>query len=255
MKLPHFFARPASVSRIPAPLVMPALTSVSVDLQYHLPRSGGDFFDVITIDTSRLVFLLMDIAGQRDPAMNLAAYVQDEFRGRTPELFTGAINEAESLAALCLHLSRTILTTAGRANMAAAFLGVLNDAGVLTYINAGHVPGLLILPDSYELLVSTGLPLGLFSHTTHEAAFRVLPRDGALVMVSRGVVEAATQHGVLAHLGHNPEFGAKGLISAAIGAPRVAQSLCRTVLDSALAHASRQVDNDLSVAAISRNAG
>jgi serine phosphatase RsbU (regulator of sigma subunit) len=71
-------------------------------------------------------------------------------------------------------------------------------------------------------------------------------------MVSRGIIEA--RNGVLEHIGRSHEFGAEGLMKAAIGVQRVAQPLCRTVLDSAIAHAGRQFDNDMSVAAISRDA-
>jgi sigma-B regulation protein RsbU (phosphoserine phosphatase) len=230
------------------------MDSVRVDLQYHRARSGGDFFDVLAVDDSRLIFLLMDIAGRRINAMDLAAYVQDEFRSRTPELFSGETNESEALSELCLHLNRNILATAGRAHMTSAFLGVLNiEVGTLTYINAGHVPGLLLAEDTSEFLESTGLPLGLFSHATHEACFRVIPRGGALLMASRGVVEAHSESGVLDCIGRSPEFGSEGLLKAAGDGKYVAQSLCRIVLDSAIVHAGRHIDNDMSVAAISRD--
>jgi serine phosphatase RsbU (regulator of sigma subunit) len=255
MKLLNFLSRTALVARTPAPLVLPAMNSVRVDMQYHRARSGGDFFDALAIDASRLIFLMADIAGRRIGAMELAAFAQDEFRSRAPELFSGAINEAEAVSELCMHLNRAILATAGRAHMTAAFLGVLNgDMGALSYINAGHVPGLLLTANSTEFLQSTGLPLGLFSHATHEASFRVIPPDGALLMASRGIIEARSESGVLECIGRSPEFGAEGLLKAATGVQRVAQSLCRIVLDSAIVHAGRHIDNDMSVAAISRDA-
>jgi len=169
-------------------------------------------------------------------------------------LFSAGANQSETLSELCLHLNRTLLETAGRAHMTAAFLGSLDGRnGVLTYINAGHVPALLLASDSTEFLESNGLPLGLFSHATHEPGFRVIPPDAALLLASRGVVEARCESGVLDCIGRSPEFGAEGLLKAASGIPRVAQSLCRIVLDSATVHAGRHIDNDMSVAAISRN--
>jgi serine phosphatase RsbU (regulator of sigma subunit) len=255
MKILNFLSRPALAGRTPAPLVLPVVGSVRVDLQYHRARTGGDFFDARAFDASRLVFLLLDVAGPRIGAMELAAFAQDEFRSRTPELFTGAINEAEALSELCMHLNRTILASAGRAHMTAAFLGVLSGGvGALTYINAGHVPGLLLTTNSSEFLESTGLPLGLFSHATHEAGFRVIPPDGALLLASRGIVEARSESGVIECIGHGREFGSEGLLKAASGVARVAQSLCRIVLDTAIVYAGRHIDNDMSVAAISRDA-
>jgi serine phosphatase RsbU (regulator of sigma subunit) len=229
--------------------------NLRLDLLYHRARTGGDFFDALAIDRLRLVFLLIDIAGERASAMDLAAFVQDEFRTRTPQFFFGTINESDALCALCQHLNRAILEIAGRAHMAPAFLGCIHgDNGVLAFINAGSVPGLLLTVDSNELLESTGLPLGLFSHFAHDAGFRAIPRGGALLLASRGVVEARSDGGVFDYLGRSPEFGAEGILKATTGVPRVAQPLCRVVLDAATVHAGRHIDNDMSVAAISRNA-
>jgi serine phosphatase RsbU (regulator of sigma subunit) len=254
MKLLSLLARSTVAVPTPAPLVVPAMNSVRMDFQYHRARSGGDFFDALAIDDSRLIFLLMDIAGTRVSAMEIASYIQDEFRGRTPELFRGIINESETLSELCLHLNRTVFGTTGRAHMAPAFLGVLSQTvGTLTYINAGHVPALLLEADSTEFLESTGLPLGLFTHATHEACCRVISHGGALLMASRGIVEARQDSGILECIGRSQEFGAEGILKATVGVTRSAQSLCRIVLDSAIVHAGRHIDNDMSVAAISRD--
>lgn len=253
MKLLTFSTSPAVVARTPEPLIMPAMSSVRVDIQVHQP-GDGDFFDALAVDCEHLVFLLMDVAGPRISALNLAAFVQDEFRSRAPELFSHERNPAAALSELCLHLNCTILETAGRAHLAAALLGIFNgEDGTLSYVNAGHVPGLLLAADSTEFLESTGLPLGLFSHATHEACFRVIPRGGALLMASRGVVEARGESGILECLSRSPEFGAGGLLKATAGVSRVAQPLCRTVLDTATLFAGRHSDNPMSVAAISRD--
>jgi serine phosphatase RsbU (regulator of sigma subunit) len=73
-------------------------------------------------------------------------------------------------------------------------------------------------------------------------------------MASRGIVEARSESGVLECIGHSAEFGVEGLLKASSGVARVAQSLCRIVLDTAIVHAGRHIDNDMSVAAISRDA-
>jgi serine phosphatase RsbU (regulator of sigma subunit) len=253
MKLLAFSAPPAIAARTPAPLIVPAMDSVRVDLQCHRAGNGGDYFDARVIGSAHLVFLLMDVAGQRISALNLLAFVQDEFRSRAAELFSAVSGRAEALSGLCLHLNRAILESAGRAHLTAAFLGVLDsESGMLSYINAGHVPGLLLAGDSAEFLESTGLPLGLFPHATHEACSRVIPRGGALLMASRGIVEARSQIGEW--IGHRPEFGAAGLLRATMGRSRVAHSLCRLVLDSATVHAGRHTDKSMSVATISRDA-
>ena len=93
-----------------------------------------------------------------------------------------------ALSELCLHLNRTILETAGRAHPATALLGILNgEDGTLSYINAGHVPGLLLAADPTEFLESTGLPLGLFFHATHEPG---LPRHSARRRAAHGLTRS-----------------------------------------------------------------
>ena len=62
--------------------------------------------------------------------------------------------------------------------------------GTLWYVNAGHTPALLRTGEGIALLESNGLPLGLFSHATHDAQISVLMPGSALLLVSRGVVEA-----------------------------------------------------------------
>src|SRR5208283_1642821 len=74
-----------------------------------------------------------------------------------------------------------------------AFVGCYNEVlGTVCYANAGHTPGLLHDPSGgFTELPATGLPLGLFSASTYEAPFVALQPGASLLLVSRGVVEAA----------------------------------------------------------------
>ncbi len=254
MKLFNFLRRPALRSRIPEPPPLPGILSLQVDHRQHHVLTGGDFFDLVSVGPSRLIFLFADVAGHGPVPLHLAAFLQDEFRARTPELFTGIINEAESIASLCLLLNRHLLATARQAHMAAALFGALNlDAGTLTYINAGHAPALLLAPGAPEFLGSTGIPLGLFAHSTHEACFRALPAGSALLMASRGLLEARHEGGVLNCIDRSPEFGINGLLQSTLGIERTAQSLSRSALNSAIVYSGTHIDNDMSVVAISRD--
>jgi serine phosphatase RsbU (regulator of sigma subunit) len=62
--------------------------------------------------------------------------------------------------------------------------------GTVSYSNAGHTPALLRDHSGVTELPATGLPLGLFSHVTHDAPTVALPPGAALLLVSRGVTEA-----------------------------------------------------------------
>src|SRR5262249_52384574 len=62
--------------------------------------------------------------------------------------------------------------------------------GTVCYFNAGHMPGLLRDETGITELHATGLPLGLFSHCTPDASIVALAPGSALLVVSRGTVEA-----------------------------------------------------------------
>ena len=61
--------------------------------------------------------------------------------------------------------------------------------GIVSYINAGSVPALLRFNGDISVLEASGLPLGLFSHSTHDAQICVLPEEAVLLLTSRGLLE------------------------------------------------------------------
>jgi len=191
MKLP--FRQPTvqrSLRRPEAPQA-PALQTVSIAALYRTARVGGDFFDFQAIH-GRLVFFLLDIAGKREEALDIAAGLQQVFRSEGIKLFAGSpLNEADALSDLTILVNRTILQLASGVRHAPAFFGCYEeDLGTLFYINAGHIPGLLKDREGITPLPANGLPLGLFSHATHDAQMSVLEPSAALLVVSKGLVES-----------------------------------------------------------------
>ncbi len=190
MRLPFQTAAGTRSLRKPQHVDPPEMTSAEVAALYRAARTGGDFFDFVRAG-SRLLILLLDIAGERDEALDIAAAVQDTFRGGADLLLADEVNEAVALTQLVLDINRAILQAAGGVRCAPAFLGCYNQSlGTLFYINAGHTPALLREGGEVVTLEASGLPLGLFSHAVHEAQMFVLPARSALLVVSRGLVEA-----------------------------------------------------------------
>src|SRR5512147_1318635 len=90
----------------PQPVCYPESTNVQFAARYHSARVGGDFFDVLTLG-DRLVFVILDIAGKREFALNVAAIVQIVFREAVNELFAGDdTHEADALTQLALSINR-----------------------------------------------------------------------------------------------------------------------------------------------------
>jgi serine phosphatase RsbU (regulator of sigma subunit) len=203
----------------------PALRQAEIAAIYSGQRVAGDFYEFLRVGPSRMLFVLLDIAGLRADTREILIAVQNTFRTLAPKLFAGEdFNETTAMVELCQAMNLTILR--GGLRSCPAFLGCFNeDLGTVCYANAGHTPGLLRDRTGITLLEATGLPLGLFSHTTQSAAACHLVPGSALLVVSRGVVEAD-------HEGE--EFGLGGVKESFQNATALtARDLCLTMLQAA----------------------
>jgi serine phosphatase RsbU (regulator of sigma subunit) len=190
MRLPFQKAVPKAGLRHPLTAVAPEMPSAKVAALYRAARVGGDFFDFATVGASRLLLLLLDIAGERTQALHIAAAVQDVFRGGADLMLHEDVNEAVALPHLLLDINHAIMTAAGGVRHSPAFLACFNEAlATFSYVNAGHTSALLRDQSGITVLSANGLPLGLFSHATHDAQISVLAPGSALLLVSRGLVE------------------------------------------------------------------
>ena len=181
--------------RLPANFPMqadvPTLQDAELAAAYYGERLGGDLHDFIRVNSRRVLFGLLDMAGRLEQNSTIISAAQHTFRTRSLELFAAEdVNEADAMSELCLELNRSIMAAEGGVRSCPAFAGCYNeDLGTICYFNAGHTPGLLRDGTGITGLEATGLPLGLFSHATCEAPLVALPPGGALLLVSRGLLE------------------------------------------------------------------
>jgi serine phosphatase RsbU (regulator of sigma subunit) len=182
-------------SSVAGPALLPVVWSQfdGVDLyaSHHAQCRGGDFFDVLSV-RQYVVFLLTDIAGPQPQAQEVAYEVQSIFRQRAQELFEGPeVNESNALAELAHAFNLALIEAAHGVRFAPTFLGCINlTLGILTYCNAGNVLALVRSEGNVRVLESNGMPLGLFTHTTFEAAFLALQEGDAVLVVTKGVTES-----------------------------------------------------------------
>jgi serine phosphatase RsbU (regulator of sigma subunit) len=208
----------------------PMLRRVEIAAVYTGQRVAGDFYEFLRVSPSRMLFVLLDIAGLRADTREILIAVQETFRTLAPKLFAGEdFNETTAMIELCNKMNLTILQ--GGLRSCPAFLGCYNeDLGTVCYANAGHTPGLLRDYTGITLLEATGLPLGLFSHTMQSAATCHLVPGSALLVVSRGIIEA--QYVETDHEG--AEFGLDGVKESFQSATALtARELCLTMLQAA----------------------
>ena len=171
---------------------VPELRGANLSAVYYGQRVGGDFYDFLRVSPKRVLFGLLDVAGGLEESRDIIPAAQRTFRTLGTELFAKEdINEAEAMIEVCLQLNRTILETAGGVHSCPAFAGCYDEnLGTVCYFNAGHTPGLVRDATGVAELTATGLPLGLFSHSTCDASTVALEPGAVLMLVSRGIVEA-----------------------------------------------------------------
>ena len=247
LKIP-FLKKPVTRDlRQPLPVCFPAMPGAQFAARYKGARIGGDFFDVVTVG-SRLIFIMLDIAGKREYALNVAAVVQLLFRELSDDLFIDHdLNEADALTQLALGINRGIIEINGEAHFSTGFFGCFrDDLGTLTYISAGHPPGYLRDSKGVTELPGQGLPLGLFMHATHDSQMSVLEPGAVLLLYSRGVMEARNR---------KHEFGRAGVRKMLLQTEAVdANDICNELLGHVQAHASRpNIENDLTTIVLRRH--
>jgi serine phosphatase RsbU (regulator of sigma subunit) len=171
---------------------IPSIRDGYVGAVYYGQRRCGDFYDFVSSAPHRVLFGLFDVAGKIEQTRPIVVALQKEFHGSGARLLTPeGTNESESMLELWIEMNRAVMKAAGGVHSCPAFIGCYNnELGTLCYVNAGHTPGLV--RDGHETgeLPATALPLGLFSHSVPECSVVAMAPGNALLVVSKGIVEA-----------------------------------------------------------------
>ena len=233
----------------PAHAQAPDLKEAQLAAIYYGHRTGGDFYDFIRVSPTRVLFTLLDVAGRLDANRGIVAAAQNTLRKAGTELLSREdIKEPDAMIEICLQLNHSIRQAASCTCPCPVFSGCYNEGlGTVCYFNAGHTPGLLLDESSITELHATGLPLGLFSHCTPDASIVALAPGSALLVVSRGTVEAR-------HKGK--EFGLKQVKESLHHArTHTAKEICASVVNQVREFMHKApAGNDVTVLALARPA-
>ncbi len=225
----------------------PPLDGAEISAMVHGTRLGGDFYHFMRTTPQRVVFGLLDVAGQRTENHHIIAATRTAFQEAACARFGDVdVNEADAMMEFCMDLNAAIRRSASAVCVCAAFVGCYSeDFGTICYVNAGHTPGLLRHGNDVTELRATGLPLGLFAASTYEAPTAFLAPGSALLLASRGVVEA---------LRRKEEFGLQRVTEHFASIPiNSANTVAASVLDAVRQHlGSHPITNDLTTLALVR---
>ena len=182
---------------------IPRIREGELGAVYYGQRRSGDFFDFVRCGPDRVLLGLFDVAGKLEQARPVMVAMQEKLRLLASELLEDhSTNEMEAMAELWISLNREVIHTAGRVHQCSAFIGCYNEhLKTISYVNAGHTPGLVKDGQHIVELAATALPLGLFSHAVPEPGMVALGPRHSMLLVSRGVVEAGRR---------GDEFGLEG---------------------------------------------
>jgi serine phosphatase RsbU (regulator of sigma subunit) len=198
---------------------------IDLHAQYHSERTGGDFFDAVKAG-SRVVFLLTDIAGQRQEADPIAAETQKVFRSKAME-FLGApdANLMDGTALLVQAVNLAVMGAARQIRFAPTFVGCYDvQLGVLAYINAGGQTAAIRDRDGTRALPNVAMPLGLFTHLTYEPSMQAFEAGTRLLVVTKGVTQS---------MRGRTEFGTERVIEVLKNSEEAsAAQVCETVLEN-----------------------
>ncbi len=160
---------------------------------------GGDYYDLFRLqdETTRLAVVVGDVSGKGVPAALLVSTLHSALR-----LLVERMSVCPDLLS---RLNQHILESSAPNKFITLFLGELDPAnGELTYLNAGHNPGLVVRAGGgVEQLGPGGLPLGLMPGASFRAERLVLAPGDLLCLYSDGITEATAPS--------DEEFGAERL--------------------------------------------
>jgi serine phosphatase RsbU (regulator of sigma subunit) len=144
---------------------------------------GGDYYDVVDLPDGRCGFALADVSGKGLPAALMAASLQGAF---------GAVAAgAPDLGELFRRVNDYLCDRTPPEMFATLLYGVLDRQGGFEFVNAGHIPPLIVRTQGgVDRPESSNFPVGLFPHVefTVDRA-QVYPGD-LIVTTSDGVTEA-----------------------------------------------------------------
>ena len=143
---------------------------------------GGDYFDVFPLSDNRTAFLIADVSGKGLGAALLTTMLQGAL--------SGTKMGADPADVFC-HINRFLCEHSEVGRYATMFFGILDPEGRLEFVNAGHLPPLLLRAGEVdEPFTEGGFPVGLIPEASYVASSVALHPGDTLVLYSDGVTEA-----------------------------------------------------------------
>ena len=198
---------------------------------------GGDLYDVFETDDGEVGLVLGDVSGKGLPAALLMGVVQGAVRA---SCITGPASSHEQSTERLNHL--LCMKTARERFVSLFWCYVDRSAAVLRYVNAGHLPPLLIrqrqgAASEVQRLDSGGPVLGLLPGARYRQAEVPIQAGDLLIVFSDGILEAANSR--------DEEFGEEGVLASVERHRDMPPTeLCAAILDDVRAFLGKELPQD-----------
>lgn len=140
----------------------------------NIPSSkvGGDYYEIIPLNNREIIFSINDVSGHGVPASLLMAIFRSNF--------VFQLRHGGDISATISHLNRLIAETTEPNLFVTSFTAKLDcETGILTYINAGHPPPLVVRGMELLPLDVGGMVVGMFADVEYPVVhFAMRPGDG-----------------------------------------------------------------------------
>jgi PAS domain S-box-containing protein len=211
---------------------LPRLPGLEVAARY-LPAAaeaevGGDWYDVIPIPGGEVGLVMGDVAGKGLAAGAMVGQLRSALRAYAVE--------GHDPQRVLEQLNRLVWNELGESQMATLLYLVLDPAdGSVRWVNAGHLPPLLVVGERLAHFVEGGrsVPLGVMPFPAFEEVTTQLDPGGTVVLYTDGLVERAGDH---------IDNGLARLAGAVRDAPEDAEELCNHLVQALVPEGGAQDD-------------
>ena len=150
---------------------------------------GGDYYDFLTLGENTLLLVVADVEGKGVASALIMSNLQASLRSLVLHL--------HSLEDIVASLNEMILADTKSQKFMSVFLGLVDTRRQgMHYINAGHVPPLVVGSNGEAVpLTEGGMVIGLFPGVSYQRGFLRLKSGDVILACTDGITEAADTEG------------------------------------------------------------
>lgn len=178
---------------------LPQLRGWEIAARFQPAREvAGDFYDAFMVGEGKIALVVADVCDKGVGAALFMALVRSLLRALCQQNFAVKGSSGEQLKKTVVETNDYIAETHDSSNMfATVFIAILDpESGVLTFINAGHNPPIVIGKRGIKTqLGRTGPAVGVISHMKFDPLEAQLSAGDTLLAFTDGVTDAENPSG------------------------------------------------------------